>query len=308
MKALKPYITKISEKYKDNDDMKNRVVGKLYEDADQNPLAGCLTSLLQLPIFLGLYRGVRLLAKDGKLDEPFLWIPTLAGPVSPPEYRGMDWLTEGWKFPEGGLPEPPMGWEATLPFLIMPVVLILLQSTTMKILSPQVDDNMSDEEKEQLEKSQGILKFLPLMIGFFSLQVPAGLTIYWATTNLFTLSQSLAVRAYYTANPPKIELPEYWDAALKGEADFDSMTPEERKQAAQAGIRIGPTMEDLEAEARFHTFIPRTALRSESTDIKSGSPIAAELEDWVKMGAASAVSSVPSPTSASNSTAQAQAA
>ena len=69
MKALKPYQNEIKEKFADNKDMQNRALSKLFEDANQNPLAGCLISLLQLPIFLGLYRSVTLLAKEGKVGE-----------------------------------------------------------------------------------------------------------------------------------------------------------------------------------------------------------------------------------------------
>ena len=87
-----------------------------------------------------------------------------------------------------------MGWEGTLPYLIMPVVLVLGQALTMQVLQQPDDESASDEEKEQLDNTKKILKFLPLMIGFFSLQVPAGLTIYWFTSNLFTVSQSLIIR------------------------------------------------------------------------------------------------------------------
>jgi len=76
MKALKPYTKKIKEKYSDKD-MQNRAISKLYQDAEQNPLGGCITSFAQIPIFLGLYRSVTRLAAEGRLDEPFLWIPTL---------------------------------------------------------------------------------------------------------------------------------------------------------------------------------------------------------------------------------------
>ena len=241
MKALKPYIKEIQEKFQDNDDQKNRAIGKLYEDAEQNPLSGCLVSLAQLPIFLGLYRGIRLLAQDGKLDEPFLWIPSLQGPVTAPNYRGLEWLTEGWS-QVNGLWTPQLGWETTLAFLVMPVVLVLGQKLTMTLLTPeQDDDSMSDEDKEQAENAQRIIKFLPLLIGFFSLQVPAGLTVYWFTSNNFTLLQSLGVRAYYNANPPKIELPDYWDAI----DDLDTMTPEEKRKAAEAGLSVGPKFSDM---------------------------------------------------------------
>ena len=236
MKALKPYMNEIKEKFKDNQDMQNRYTAKLFEDAKQNPLAGCLVSLAQLPIFLGLYRGVRLLAIAGEIDEPFLWIPSLQGPVGPPDFRGLDWLTSG-----------SMGWEGTVPYLIMPVLLVVGQALTMQALQPGMDESMSSEEKEKMDQTQGILKFLPLLIGFFSLQVPAGLTIYWFTSNLYTLTQSLAVRQYYVANPPKIELPDYWDAL----EDSEKMSPEERRKAAEAGLQTGPTFEDLKDGMMF---------------------------------------------------------
>jgi YidC/Oxa1 family membrane protein insertase len=273
MRALRPYVTEIKEKYKGNQDAINRVTSKLYEDAEQNPLAGCGVSLAQLPVFLGLYRGVRLLAMDGELEEPFLWIPSLQGPVSPPDFRGMDWLLKGWHFDSSLSPvpfEPSLGWEMTLAFLVMPCVLVLLQTLTMRALQPPVDEtSMTAEEKETLDRTQGFLKFLPLMIGFFSLQVPAGLTIYWFTSNLFTLSSSLGVKAYYRANPPKINLPDYWETTvLAKDKDPASMTPEERRAAAEAGLRIGPSYEDYVDEAKFHPFVERGPIRVDSPSWK----------------------------------------
>lgn len=289
MKALKPYMAEIKQKFKNNEDAQNRAIGKLYQDAKQNPLAGCLLSLAQLPVFLGLYRGVRLLAIDDKLNEPFLWIPSLEGPVSAPDFRGLDWLFSGWTTAAtGGLPSPPLGWETTLAFLIMPAVLVLLQSATMQALQPPIDDNMSENEKGQMETTQKTLRFLPLLIGFFSLQVPASLTIYWFTSNIFTLSQSLVVKAYFAANPPQIELPDYWDAALSG--DVESLTPEERRQASEAGIRLGPSFDDLIEEARFHSLIERKSLRTETAAWQRVASAAGvdllprELQAWAQSG------------------------
>ena len=237
IKVLKPYQDEIKIKYKDNKDMMNRATAKLYEDANTNPLSGCLVSILQFPILIGLYRSISLLAREGTLEEPFLWIPSLQGPVGPPDFRGLDWLLQGWTdF------HPAMGWETTLAYLLMPVILVLGQSATMQILTPEMDTSkMSEEEKEQTEKTQGILKFLPLLIGYFSIQVPAGLTIYWFTSNLYTVLQSVAVRGYYKANPPQIELPDYWDAL----DNVDTMSPEEKRKAAEAGMAVGPKWEDI---------------------------------------------------------------
>jgi len=286
MKALKPYQDQIKAKFKDNDDMKNRATAKLFEDAKQNPLAGCLVSIIQLPILLALYRSVTLLAKEGRLDEPFLWIPSLEGPVSAPAYRGMEWLTEGWTFADGSLPVPSLGWETTLAFLVMPVILVLGQKFTMSALTAEGGQDtsaMSDEEKEQFEKSQGVLKFLPLLIGFFSLQVPAGLTIYWFTSNLATLVQSLGVKAYYKANPPEIILPDYWDAL---EDTGKELSPDEKRAAAEAGINTGPTFQEMTDEADFHYVVPRKPLRLEDpawarVQASGHAEIPDEFKEWV---------------------------
>lgn len=277
MKALKPYQKKIKEKYSDSN-MQNRAISKLYEDAEQNPLAGCITSFAQIPIFLGLYRSVTRLAAEGRLDEPFLWIPTLQGPVSAEyNYRGMQWLTENWV--DG---HPPMGWEGTLPFLVMPVVLVVMQTLTMRVLTPPDDESQTEEEKEQMGATKNILKFLPLMIGFFSLQVPAGLTIYWFTSNLFTVSQSLIIRGYYAANPPQIDLPDYWDALDSGKAD--EMTAEQKREAAMAGLSTGPSFDDLLDEAKFHYVIKRDPLRADSeawSRVNGSHNIPEEMKSWV---------------------------
>lgn len=274
-------MSEIKKKYKDNKDAQNRAVAKLYEDANQNPLAGCLVSLAQLPIFLGLYRGVRLLAQEGKLDEQFLWIPSLEGPVAPPDYQGMSWLTDGWTTIDN-IPTPGLGWETTGAFLVMPVLLVLLQSFTMSTLQPPMDPDASEEERETLERTQKIFKFLPLMLGFFSLQVPAGLTIYWFTSNIFTLTQSLAVRAYFAANPPKIELPDYWDTALGG--DGENLSAEDRRKASEAGINVGPTWQDMQDEARFHSLVERRSFREDTAawERAAQASIPPELESWVK--------------------------
>ena len=268
MKALKPYLNEIKEKFPDNEQARNQATGKLFEDANQNPLAGCFVSLVQLPVLLGLYRGIRLLAMEGQLEEPFLWIPSLEGPVGPPDFRGTEWLTAGWTQDAiSGYPVPPLGWETTLAFLAMPALLVVLQTVTLTVLQPPQDENMSEEEAKTAQTTQLVFKFLPLMLGFFALQVPAGLTIYWVTTNLFTLTQSLAVRAYFAANPPEINLPDYWET-LSSDKSIEDMTPEERRQAVAAGLKIGPTMEDLKA-GKFDFGVRKVGKRTCDVSYKS---------------------------------------
>ena len=66
---------------------------KLYKDHGINPLAGCLPSLAQIPVFLGVYYSVTSIAKAQVYSEGFLWLPSLSGPIAD-RSQGLSWLTE----------------------------------------------------------------------------------------------------------------------------------------------------------------------------------------------------------------------
>merc|ERR1719440_2637454 len=111
MQAIQPAAKALQEKYRNKDPARlNMELQKLYAENQVNPLAGCLPSLAQIPIFIGLYRSVLNLAKEDKLVEPFLWLPSLEGPVA--DYtEGIGWLTgnaeKGLHWTGGS---PPLGW------------------------------------------------------------------------------------------------------------------------------------------------------------------------------------------------------
>jgi len=183
MTAIQPAAKKLQDKYKNRDPARlNQELQKLYADNQVNPLAGCLPAFAQIPIFIGLYRSLLALAKDDKLTEPFLWIPSLEGPSA--DYtQGITWLTDGWS---NGV--PPLGWHDTLAYLVLPVVLTASQFVSTAILTPKSDDPAQAQ-------SQAILKFLPLMIGWFSLNVPSGLGLYWLVNNVVTTATTVAIRS-----------------------------------------------------------------------------------------------------------------
>ncbi len=55
MRILKPEISAVSEKYKDDPMKKNQETMKIYNQAGANPLAGCVPALIQLPVFYALF-------------------------------------------------------------------------------------------------------------------------------------------------------------------------------------------------------------------------------------------------------------
>ena len=83
MQKLQPLQAKINAKYskKEDEQKKNQLLAQLFQAANVNPLAGCFPALVQIPVFISLYRALQNLIAENKLSEPFLWIPDLEGPT-----------------------------------------------------------------------------------------------------------------------------------------------------------------------------------------------------------------------------------
>jgi 60Kd inner membrane protein len=97
MQAMQPAIKEIQAKYQSNQEVMNQKMAEFYQQNDINPLAGCLPSLVQIPVFIGLYRAVLQLASANELDEPFLFLPNLEGPTYGADpAHGSDWLFGEW--------------------------------------------------------------------------------------------------------------------------------------------------------------------------------------------------------------------
>ncbi|XP_052621777.1 inner membrane protein PPF-1, chloroplastic [Lactuca sativa] len=83
----------------------------------------------------------------------------------------------------------------TAAYLVLHVLIVLSQYLSMEIMkSPQTDD---PTQKNTLP----IFKFLPLMIGYFSLSVLSGLSIYWFTNNVLSTAQQVWLRKLGGAKP-----------------------------------------------------------------------------------------------------------
>jgi len=243
MQALQPTIKGIQAKYASNPEVMNQKISAVYQENSVNPLAGCLPSVAQIPIFIGLYRAVLTLAKQNCLDESFLWLPNLEGPTYGADpAHGSDWILKGWV--EG---VPHLGWADTAAFLSLPIFLVLSQFASMQLMQPKTQDPSAAQ-------TNAILKVLPLMIGWFSLNVPAALAIYWCCNNVFTTSATLLVKSNMNLDT----------VAIAGASATDVAPP----APPQAGVFTPPPMR--EKPSGF-------ASGGASDDIKPITPIDAEV-------------------------------
>ncbi|KFK44506.1 hypothetical protein AALP_AA1G265700 [Arabis alpina] len=195
MKSLQPQIKAIQERYAGDQERIQLETARLYKLAGINPLAGCLPTLATIPVWIGLYRALSNVADEGLLTEGFFWIPSLAGPTTVAARQsgsGISWL---FPFTEG---HPPLGWSDTLAYLVLPLLLVFSQYLSIQIMqSAQTQSN-----DPAMKSSQAVTKLLPLMIGYFALSVPSGLSLYWLTNNILSTAQQVWLQKYGGAKNP----------------------------------------------------------------------------------------------------------
>ncbi len=189
MQELQPKLKELQEKHKNDKEKLAQEQMRLYKEYGVNPLGGCLPMLVQMPIWFALYRSLLQLSREGLLNEGFLWIPSLAGPVSDYGQGLSSWL---YPFIDGA---PPIGWGPALSYLILPVLLVVSQLYMQRLMTPQTDD-------PQQASMQSVMKFMPLMFGYFALIVPSGLTLYWFTSNLLAMIQQYFTRTEVGSSAP----------------------------------------------------------------------------------------------------------
>eukprot|EP00879_Flechtneria_rotunda_P004494 GHRR01004748.1.p1 GENE.GHRR01004748.1~~GHRR01004748.1.p1 ORF type:complete len:430 (+),score=134.04 GHRR01004748.1:669-1958(+) len=179
VQSLKPRIDMMKARYGDDKKKIQRETNFLYEQAGVNPLAGCLPSLATIPIFIGLYRSLTNVASEGLLDtQGFYWIPTLAGPTTIAARQsgsGTEWL---FPFVDGA---PSIGWHDASAYLVLPALLVICQYISSSVISPPIDPNA-----ENANTQRALYAFLPLMVGWFALNVPSGLGLYYLSNTVIT--------------------------------------------------------------------------------------------------------------------------
>jgi YidC/Oxa1 family membrane protein insertase len=163
VRAIQPKMKALQERHKDDKQRLQQEVMALYKQEKVNPLAGCLPTLIQIPIFYALYK-VLLLTIEMRHQPFVLWIKDLSAP---------DPLTPVNLF--GLLAFTPPHW---LGIGVVPILLGISMYFQFK-LNPQAMD----------ETQKQVFQFLPWVLMFVMAPFAVGLQVYWITTNCVSILQ-----------------------------------------------------------------------------------------------------------------------
>jgi YidC/Oxa1 family membrane protein insertase len=172
MRAVQPKMKALQERYKDDKVRMQQEVMALYKQEKVNPLAGCLPTLIQIPIFYALYK-VLMLTIEMRHQGFVLWIKDLSAP---------DPLTPVNLF--GLLPFVPPHFIA---IGVVPILLGISMYFQFK-MNPQP---MDDAQKQ-------VFAILPWVLMFVMAPFAVGLQVYWITTNCISILQQ---RLLYARHP-----------------------------------------------------------------------------------------------------------
>lgn len=172
MKVLKPEITEINERLKDNAMKKQQETMKLYNKAGVSPMSGCIPALLQLPIFYSLFMFFP--TSFALRQKSFLWAEDLSSydtifnlPFAIPFY----------------------GDHVSLfPILASVAIFFYMTMTT--------GQSMQMQQQPGMPNMKFIMYLSPVMMLFFFNNYASGLSLYYFVSNLITIFIMLAIKKY----------------------------------------------------------------------------------------------------------------
>jgi YidC/Oxa1 family membrane protein insertase len=178
LQALQPQLKEIKEKYKNDQKRMQQEMMRFYQENKVNPFASCIPLLAQLPVFITLFY----VLKNELPDD----IGCKAG-----ECGG-----EASFLFIGDLTAKAAGGEL-IALLILYVGTQLISGLVMAVTA---------------DKNQRMLMFvLPFIFVPFVITFPAGLVLYWITTNIWTIGQQYTIQRLIPA--PVVATPEEVAAA-----------------------------------------------------------------------------------------------
>ena len=172
LQRIAPQLKELQTKYKDDKQRLQQETMKFYSENKVNPFASCLPLLAQLPVFLSLFYMLR---KDLRIDIcPAINPPGTTNPVP----CGSTPASQFWFIPD-------ITDKATGTVLVVLLVLYVGSQLVSSLL-------MMTATADQNQKI--IMLVLPFLFVGFVFRFPAGLILYWITTNIWTIGQQQFLR------------------------------------------------------------------------------------------------------------------
>jgi YidC/Oxa1 family membrane protein insertase len=174
MQALQPELDKLKQKYAKEPQQLQKAQLELYQKHNINPvssMAGCLPMFIQLPIIWAFYQSIsRALA-----NQPGQMLALTRYLSAVPRFVSLVPLPSRWLI-----------FDLARPDMILLPLLVAGSTWLQQKLTMPNQPQTGDAQAAQMQQSMSVT--MPLMFGFFAMQMPAGLSIYFIVSNLIGMA------------------------------------------------------------------------------------------------------------------------
>ncbi len=211
MQRLAPQINALKEKYKEDKQRQQQEMMKFYQENKINPLASCLPLVLQLPVFISLFYMLRTDLKKHICGNQLVSYFNAHGTALAAKYHASATsFASVSKLPGKYIEQTSCNTVAphSAKFLFLPditnkatgvalIVLIVLYVGS-QLASTLIATATADPNQRRL------MLLLPIVFVVILYRYPAGLLVYWITTNLWTIAQQSVIRRRMPP-PPRVD-------------------------------------------------------------------------------------------------------
>jgi YidC/Oxa1 family membrane protein insertase len=239
MQRLQPEMKKLQAKYKDDREALNREMMAFYKANNVNPFSSCLPLLLQMPVFIVLYRvlhGLTQTGSDGTFDPKYLdHGSSLYQDLSATD-KMMSW---GMDLSKSAVQElQDRGVLVAIPYILLVGIVVVTSFVQQRQIQGR-NPNAAANPQQQM-----IGRILPFIFIPISISLPAGVVVYFAVSNLVRVGQqALVTKLEFSGkdddgkHPPKVREAE---ATPKEPRPGKPKPGEALKPSSGGGRKAGP--------------------------------------------------------------------
>ncbi len=199
MAKIKPHMDALAAKHKGDKTALQQAQLALYKEHGVNPAAGCLPLLIQMPVLIALYGVFNQVLNNGNLAKvvedinKVVYHPALALNQLDLNFLGVNLGIKPSQYQTHGY------W-----LLLIPIITAGLQYWQTKLMMPPAQkkpetsgndivkkEKPPEDTAADMQKQMAIIT--PLMFGYFALQFPLGLALYWNVFGIFGIIQQIAI-------------------------------------------------------------------------------------------------------------------
>ncbi len=222
-RLIAPQLAELRKKYKREPQKLSEEMKKLYAEHQVSPfssLSGCLPALVQMPVLIGLYRGITNATSNlTSVSHHFLWITDVSksgAQACCTTGKNTDW-SQVFAHPA---------------VIILPLLAAILTFAQSRMMMPPLRPDMTDQERTMGNVTKQMSVIFPIIIFVLSLNFPQGLALYWVTGTLFMVLQQ-----YHLVGWGSLKVPAWFPGATRVTAlSYPKHTPTATTAATQAAI------------------------------------------------------------------------